>query len=296
MMATEHDEQAIQDLCLRLGQRVMRKRAARAMTMKQLAQESDISLPYLSRVEKGDGNVSISVLQRLARALNVSMDSLLSDQDEYGVDYALIVELLKRQSPACLREIRSHLVESLGHGKANCAGVPSRIALVGLRGAGKSSAGPLLARALEMPFVELNTLVAERAGMALSEVFSIYGQAGFRRLERDCLEQVIAHYPQVIIATGGGIVAEPATYELLLHSFLVCWLHATPEVHFQRVMKQHDARIATPALRDEAMANILASFEARCKLYALAHVQVDTTRITVEQAVQQMLTQLQHIQ
>ena len=147
-----------------------------------------------------------------------------------------------------------------------------------------------------MPFVELNTLVAERAGMALSEVFSIYGQAGFRRLERDCLEQVIAHYPQVIIATGGGIVAEPATYELLLHSFLVCWLHATPEVHFQRVMKQHDARIATPALRDEAMANILASFEARCKLYALAHVQVDTTRITVEQAVQQMLTQLQHIQ
>ncbi|RIY39628.1 helix-turn-helix transcriptional regulator [Neopusillimonas maritima] len=293
MTVTDHDEQGIQTLCLRLGQRVRRKRAARAMTMKQLAAESDISLPYLSRVEKGDGNVSISVLQRLARALNVSMDSLLSDQDEYGVDYALIVELLKRQTPDSLREIRSHLVETLGQGKTHCTGAPHRIALIGLRGAGKSSTGPLLSHALGIPFVELNALVAERAGMPLSEFFSIYGQSGFRRLERDCLEQVIAHYPQVIIATGGGIVAEPATYELLLHSFFVCWLHATPEVHFQRVMKQHDARIATPALRDEAMANILASLEARCKLYALAHAQVDTTHLTAEQVAKQMLIQLQ---
>lgn len=293
MTVTDHDEQGIQALCLRLGQRVRGKRAARAMTMKQLAAESDISLPYLSRVEKGDGNVSISVLQRLARALNVSMDSLLSDQDEYGVDYALIVELLKRQTPDSLREIRSHLVETLGQGKAHRSGAPHRIALIGLRGAGKSTIGPLLSQALGMPFVELNALVAERAGMALSEFFSIYGQSGFRRLERDCLEQVIAHYPQVIIATGGGIVAEPATYELLLHSFFVCWLHATPEVYFQRVMKQHDARIATPALRDEAMANILASLEARCKLYALAHAQVDTTHLTAEQVAKKTLTQLQ---
>jgi XRE family aerobic/anaerobic benzoate catabolism transcriptional regulator len=266
------------------------------MTMKQLAQESGISLPYLSRVEKGDGNVSIAVLQRLARALNVSMDSLLSDQDEYGVDYALIIELLKRQSPDSLREIRNQLVGSLGAGNSASTGVPQRIALVGLRGAGKSSVGPVLAHALSMPFVELNELVAERAGMALSAVFSIYGQAGFRRLERDCLEQVIAHYPQVIIAAGGGVVAEPATYELLLHSFFVFWLHTTPETHFQRVMKQHDARIATPALRDQAMANILASLEARRKLYALAHAQVDTTGLTIEQTSEQMLNQLRHIQ
>jgi XRE family aerobic/anaerobic benzoate catabolism transcriptional regulator len=224
------------------------------------------------------------------------MDSLLSDQDEYGVDYALIIELLKRQSPDSLREIRSQLVKNLGAGNSAVTGVPQRIALVGLRGAGKSSVGPLLARALNMPFVELNDLVAERAGMALSEVFSIYGQAGFRRLERDCVEQVIAHYPQVIIATGGGIVAEPSTYELLLHSFFVYWLYATPEVHFHRVMRQHDARIATPALRDEAMANIVASFDARRKLYALAHAQLDTTNLTVEQASEQVFTRLQHIQ
>lgn len=296
MTVTEYEEQGVQALCLRLGQRVRRKRAARAMTMRRLAEESGISLPYLSRVEKGDGNVSIAVLQRLARALNVSMDSLLSDQDEYGVDYALIIELLKRQSPDSLREIRSQLVKNLGAGNSAVTGVPQRIALVGLRGAGKSSVGPLLARALNMPFVELNDLVAERAGMALSEVFSIYGQAGFRRLERDSVEQVIAHYPQVIIATGGGIVAEPSTYELLLHSFFVYWLYATPEVHFHRVMRQHDARIATPALRDEAMANIVASFDARRKLYALAHAQLDTTNLTVEQASEQVFTRLQHIQ
>ena len=128
-----------------------------------------------------------------------------------------------------------------------------------------------------MPFIELNAHVAQVAGMSISEVFSIYGQAGYRRLERQCLEEVIARYPRVVLATGGGLVSEPATYELLLHSFFTLWLHATPDEHFRRVMAQHDVRIATPQLQEEALANIASALQVRRSLYALAHAAIDTT-------------------
>lgn len=281
-------------LSRRLGQRVRSARAARAMTLKQLASESGISMPYVSRVERGDGNVSIAVLNKLAQALHVSIDALLSDHDRYGADYALIVEMLKRQSPDRLRGIRRWLVSHLEEPRPTESPC-QRIALTGLRGAGKSTLGPELAAALNMPFIELNVEVARAAGMSINEIFSIYGQAGFRRLERQCLEQVIETYPQVVLATGGGIVAEPATYELLLHSFFTIWLHATPEVHFRRVMAQHDVRIATPQLQEEALANIVSALNARRNVYALAHADIDTTRLDSE-SVKSVVVQLVHQQ
>lgn len=273
------------DLQQRVAQRVRAARAARAMSMKQLARESGISLPYLSRVERGDGNISLAVLGKLASALNLSADSMLADDERYGADYALIVEILKRQPPAKLREIRKALLDGDASGRA---GVPRRIALVGLRGAGKSTVGPLLAKRLGLPFVELNREVEKEAGVALDLIFSIYGQAGFRQLEKRCLDRIIAQYPEVVLATGGGIVVEPGTYELLLHSFFCVWLHAEPQEHFRRVMAQHDARIATPELHEEAMANIVGALEARRKLYSLAHASVDTTGREVEALVEQI--------
>lgn len=275
-------EQEIAELSRRLGQRVRSARAGRGMTMKQLAQDADISLPYLSRVEKGDGNISIAVLHKLAAALSLPADSLLSDNERYGTDYALIIELLKRQPPLQLREIRKHLVERFARSQTGRA-APRRIALIGLRGAGKSTLGVLLAERLKVPFVELNAEVEKEAGLSLNEIFSIYGQAGFRRLERSSLERVVATYPEVVIATGGGIVMEPATYELLLHSFFSVWLHAAPEEHFRRVMAQHDVRIATPQLQEEAMASIVAALGARSKLYALAHAHMETTGRQVDE-------------
>lgn len=272
-------EASAPDLSLRIGQRVRACRAARAMTMKQLAGDSGISLPYLSRVEKGDGNVSVAVLQKLALALGVEIDSLISEHERYGADYALIVELLKRQSPAQLKEIRSML---LGHEQSSHAGAPRRIALVGLRGAGKSTLGPLLARQLDIPFTELNREVEREAGLSLDLVFSLYGQAGFRRLERRCLDRIVAGNEPMVLATGGGIVVETGTYEVLLHSFHTVWLHAAPQEHFRRVMAQHDARIATPQLRDEAMRNIEGALQARRQAYALAHTHLDTTGQQVE--------------
>lgn len=277
-------------LSMRLGQRVRSARAARAMTMKQLADESGISLPYLSRVEKGDGNISIAVLYRLATALSLPLENLLSDNERYGADYALIVELLKRQSHEQLSEIRQWLADyTARHGGPEAQAPGSlRIALIGLRGAGKSTLGPLLARQFGMPFVELNREIEKEAGVNLKEIFWLYGQAGYRRLERRCLERVIATYPQVVLATGGGIVAEAATYELLLHSFYNVWLKAAPDEHFARVMAQHDARIASPQLQKEAMENIHYTLDARADLYALAHATLETSGKTVQQTLQEM--------
>src|SRR5690606_34855177 len=220
-----------------------------------------------------------AVLGKLAAALHLSADSMLADDERYGADYALIVELLKRQSPARLREIRKALLEGES---AQGGQAPRRIALVGLRGAGKSTLGPVLAERLGLPFVELDHEVQKEAGIALDLIFSIYGQAGFRQLEKRCLDRVLTQYPEVVLATGGGIVVEPATYELLLHSFFCIWLHAEPQEHFRRVMAQHDARIATPELHNEAMANIAGALDARRKLYALAHADVDTTHREVD--------------
>lgn len=274
------------DLQQRVAQRIRAARAARAMSLKQLARESDISLPYLSRVEKGEGNISLAVLSKLAAALNLSADSILAENDRYGADYTLIVELLKRQTPERLRDIRKSLLSQAVASDGQAA--VRRIALVGLRGAGKSTLGPLLAQQLGLPFVELNAEVEKEAGIALDLIFSIYGQAGFRQLEKRCLDRVIAQYPEVVLATGGGIVVEPATYELLLHSFYCVWLQAEPQEHFRRVMAQHDARIATPELHEEAMANIVGALEARSKQYALAHASIDTT----QRDINELLTQI----
>ncbi|MFC7516454.1 helix-turn-helix transcriptional regulator [Herbaspirillum sp. GCM10030257] len=274
-------------LSMRLGQRVRSARAARAMTMKQLAMESGISLPYLSRVEKGDGNISIAVLHKLATALNLPLENLLSDNERYGADYALIVELLKRQSHEQLSEIRQWLADYTSK-RADPSMAPMRIALIGLRGAGKSTLGPLLARQLDVPFVELNREIEAEAGVNIKEIFWLYGQAGYRRLERRCLERVIATYPQVVLATGGGIVAAASTYELLLHSFYNIWLKAEPEEHFARVMAQHDARIASPQLQKEAMENIHYALEARGELYDLAHAKINTSGKTVEQTAKEL--------
>jgi XRE family aerobic/anaerobic benzoate catabolism transcriptional regulator len=216
--------------------------------------------------------------------LNLPIESFFTSAEVPNADFALIVEFLKRQPPERLAQIRHQLLEGEGGGQ--------RIALIGIRGVGKSTLGPLLAERLGIPFVELNREIEAEAKLAVSEIFTLYGQHGYRVLERSCLERIIAAYPDVVLATGGGIVAEAATYELLLTSFFTIWLKAKPRVMFERVLAQHDARIASAQLRDEAVENIERTLDARRPLYELAHASLDTSGKALGQVVPALLALL----
>jgi XRE family aerobic/anaerobic benzoate catabolism transcriptional regulator len=273
-------------LHIALGQRVRDARARRFMTRKALAEQSGISLAYLARVEGGTGNISLGLLQRLSLALSLPIETFLASGEPPNADFTMIVEFLKRQPPERLAQLRHQLYEGDGGGQ--------RIALIGIRGVGKSTLGPLLAERIGVPFVELNREIEKQADLAIDEIFNLYGQQGFRALERSCLERVIAEHPNVVLATGGGLVAETATYELLLASFFTIWLKAKPRVMFERVLAQHDARIASAPLRDEAIENIARTLKARQPLYELAHASLDTSGKAIGKIVQALLGLLPH--
>lgn len=272
------------DLHLILAQRVRDARARRFMTRKALAEESGISLAYLARVERGTGNISLGLLQRLAGALNLPIESFFAEEQGPNADFTMIVEFLKRQSPERLALIRRQLFDN--HERRQ------RVALVGIRGVGKSTLGPALAEQLSVPFVELNREIEKEAGLAVSEIFTVYGQHGYRVIERRCLERIIVNHPKVVLATAGGLVAETATYEILLSSFFTIWLKASPNVMFERVLAQHDARIASPELRHEAIENIERTLDARRHLYELAPAAFDTSGKSVEQIVKGLMALL----
>ncbi|SIO70794.1 shikimate kinase [Burkholderia sp. GAS332] len=281
---------AAQDTLLaNLARRVRVLRAQRGMTRKQLAAQSGVSVPYLARVEGGEGNVSVALLHKLSVALNVPMQDFLSDGTAQNADLTMLVQYLKQQPPATLARLRQQLISAPGFAGVGPGG---RIALIGLRGAGKSTLGALLAARLDVPFVELDKLIEQEAGIAIGEVITLYGQTGMRRLERRCVEQIIDTYPRVVLATGGSLVAEAATYELLLRTFYTVWLKARPEVHFTRVMAQNDARIATPALQREALEHIHRMLDARENLYQLANMTLDTSDLTPEQSMHQLTLDL----
>jgi XRE family aerobic/anaerobic benzoate catabolism transcriptional regulator len=229
-----------------LGRRLRLLRARRGMTRRILAQQSGVSERYISAVEGGTGNGSILLLRAIAGALNLPLRALLEDAAD--------------TPPAAL--IRA-------------PGYERRIALLGLRGAGKSTLGAALAARLAVPFVELDRAIAREAGMRLGEILELHGQPGFRRLERSVLEREIAAHPAMVLAAGGGIVSEPATYEALLTHCLTIWLQASPEEHMQRVIDQGDLR----PMRDnrQAMADLRSILASREALYARADVTLDTS-------------------
>lgn len=272
-----------------LARQVRTLRAQRGMTRKQLAAQSGVSLPYLARVEAGTGNVSLAVLHKLAEALNVGVETLVAERTAYDGDLLILVEYLRQQSPEALSRLRRQIVvpQALDSRRTG-----QRIALIGLRGAGKSTLGPALAQAIGAPFIELDKEVEREAGIAIGEVITLYGQAAMRRIERQCIERIVAAHDHVVLATGGGIVSEAPTYERVLRAFRTVWLCARPEVHFQRVMQQNDARIATEALRNEALEHIHRMLDARESLYRLADVTLDTSDITPEDALAALKAQL----
>jgi len=255
----------------RLGERVRLRRTGRGMSRKALSRASGVSERYLADLERGVGNPSLLVLLQIADALGSQVAQLVSDQSDPPLDLALTIHQLERLSPPELAEARRLLDERFGSARA----VHGRIALVGLRGAGKTTLGQRAAETLGVPFVELDREVERASGMELSEIFATHGQATYRRLERQCLETVIGRFHRVVIATGGSLVTEPATYDLLLSSCFVVWLSARPHEHMGRVLAQGDLRPMSEG--PQAMDDLKAILESRASLYAKADATVDTS-------------------
>jgi XRE family transcriptional regulator, aerobic/anaerobic benzoate catabolism transcriptional regulator len=256
-----------------LGNRVREARATRGMTRKILARDSGVSERYLAQLESGHGNVSILLLRDIAQALNMRLESLLTEGPEPPIDLVHTLEFLRRLPESELQQARRLLVERFGG--VDQGGRYDRIALIGLRGAGKSTLGAKLAAKLDVPFLELDRCIEKEAGVSLGVIFELYGQSGFRRLEKRCLDELLEATPKFILATGGSLVSEPATFERLLTTCYTVWLKASPQDHMQRVMAQGDMR--PMADNRESMEDLQRILAVREPLYSKADVAIDTS-------------------
>ena len=273
------DERFLQEL----GDRVRAARARGAMTRKDLASESGVSERYLAHLESGQGNISVLLLQKVAAALNLPLGELISEQDAQTVELTLIQQFLRRLPPQQLPRVRAQLMREFGSSPLERM---KRIALIGLRGAGKSTLGAMLAKQLGVPFVELDREIEREAGISLSEIFLLYGQQGYRRYERRCLEKILHQRDRCVIATGGSIVSEASTYDLLLSTCFTIWLKALPEEHMARVVAQGDTR--PMAGNVEAMDDLRRILDGRAVLYGQADATVDTAGRTASRSLKDL--------
>jgi len=263
-----------------LGREVRRSRAKRGMTRRQLAQASHTSERYLAQIESGTGNPSVTVLRAIAQALDIPAGNLLGEAAVQSGARAALLDVVAQLPDQSLAEL-TELIETrfLPSERADRA---RRIALVGLRGAGKSTLGRMLARHLGWPLIELDRVVEQDYGASIPDMIEIAGTATFRRHERAALARVIAEHNTAVITTAGGIVSDRESYALLLRRSHTIWIKARPEEHMSRVMAQGDFR--PMAQNREAMADLVAILDARGPDYARAQTQLDTSGETVEQS------------
>ncbi len=273
-----------------LGERLKLLRARRGLTRKALAQLGEVSERHVANVESGVGNASIQFLRQLCSVLNCSLAEMTGDETTSSPDWLMIREVLRGRNEAELAQARTALAD-LFESPVSEISRRQRIALIGLRGAGKSSLGRLLAAQLHAPFIELSSQIEQLAGCGIAEIHALYGQNAYRRYEQRAIEDVVRHYPHAVIATPGGIVSEPATFKLLLSHCYTVWLKAEPEEHMDRVLAQGDKRPMSG--NREAMEDLKRILESRTQFYSKADKTVDTSGLTTEQAFSQLITQLQ---
>jgi XRE family aerobic/anaerobic benzoate catabolism transcriptional regulator len=255
-------------------------RAKRGMTRRQLAQGSGASERYLAQIESGQGNPTVIILKSIAEALDVPIIELLPRANGRTAAMTHILDVLGRMPPSEIPAIAALIESRATQDAASDRG--RRIALVGLRGAGKSTLGKRLAHELGCPFIELDRLVEQDYGARIPDLIEMAGLATFRRYERTCLERVIDEHEAAVIATAGGIVSNAETYALLLRRAHAIWIKARPDEHMGRVMEQGDFR--PMAQNREAMADLVAILDARRADYARAEAELDTSGDTVEES------------
>ena len=266
-----------------LGDRVRDLRARRGMTRKALSAAADVSERHLANLEHGVGNASVLVLLQIAQALKCSLAELLGDATTQSPEWLMIRELLEHGDESTLRRVREAIGELLGTGGAHGKGQSARsarVALVGLRGAGKSTLGRMLAEDLGFPFVELSREIEKFAGCSINEIQSLYGQNAYRRYERRAMEEAIQIYPEAVIATPGGLVSDVATFNLLLAHCTTVWLQADPQDHMRRVTAQGDMR--PMAGNKEALDDLKSILAGRAAFYSKAEFRLDTSAAALE--------------
>jgi XRE family transcriptional regulator, aerobic/anaerobic benzoate catabolism transcriptional regulator len=271
-----------------LGARVRELRNRRGLTRKMLAREADVSERHLAQLEAGEGNVSIVLLRRIAGALSVSLANLFAPEAETQHEKVLIQRFLERLPAHRVEDAVFRLMREFGHEEKARR---KRLALIGLRGAGKSTLGARLGQGMKIPFIELDGEIEKEMGMPLGEIFSLYGQSGYRAIERRVLERVLDEHKNAILSIGGGVVSEKETYDYLLSNCYTVWIKARPEEYMARVIAQGDLRLMAGSAR--AMEDLRRILEAREPLYRKADMYLDTSGNSVEESFGKLKAALQ---
>ena len=273
--AASVDSGAKNPLLIAFGERLRTLRARRGLTRKAVAQAAEVSERYLANLEHGTGNASYLILVQIARALQCSIAEVIGDQTTASPEWLMIREMLQGKSEAELVRARIAIGESLGT-VGDLQEKRHRIALIGLRGAGKSTLGKMLAEDLDLPFIELSRVIEDVAGYSVREIQDLYGVSAYRRYERRALEETLKIYPDVVLATPGGLVSDAATFNILLSHCTTVWLQAAPEDHMNRVALQGDMR--PMAASAEAMEDLRQILAGRAAFYSKAQLSVDTSQ------------------
>ena len=275
-----------------LGERVRNLRSRKGMTRKAVALAADVSERHLANLEYGTGNVSVLVLLQVSHALQCSLAELLGDISTSSPEWLLIRELLSKRTEADLRRARVQLTEMFGE-SGDATARRTRIALIGLRGAGKTTLGQRLADDLGFTFIELSREIEKFAGCQISEIHNLYGANAYRRYERRALEEAIQIYPEVVIATPGGLVSDSANFNLLLTHCTTVWLQANANDHMSRVAAQGDLR--PMAASPEAMEDLKRILEGRSAFYSKADLSFDTSAQDAEESFQRLKTEVRKV-
>ncbi len=274
-------DREIREFMSAVGQRVRQARQRKGISRRVLSERSGVSQRYLAQLESGSGNISIALLYKVARALDHRVEWLVGEDDPWGSETVQMASLIRSADA----EQRQRVMQILNPGPPSALR-RQRLCLIGLRGAGKSTLGRLLGETLSVPFAELNRDIEEQSGMPVDEVMALYGQEGYRKLERQALERIVATTDEVVLAAAGGIVSEPETFGFLLRNFHTIWLKASPAEHMGRVRAQGDERpMAGNPRAMEELVSILTSREA---LYAKADRCVDTSGKTVRESLRDL--------